>query len=360
MAELTRLPVMRPRPPTAPDVLRYLERIDGSGQYSNFGPMEQQLRQRVAEFVGVDAEQVATASNATLAIAGAVSVSDANHWIVPSFTFAATPAAVRMSGKSGEFRDIAGDWWLDPPDRLGAEVGLVPVAPFGSSIDMARWPSGRDVVIDAAASLGSRPALEELPPAWAVVFSMHATKVLGAGEGGLVVFGDATRAARFRRWSNFGFDSGRNSTEIGVNAKLSEIQAAYALAAFDGWPVERDEWLHARELVHATQLALQMDIADTHPGLDGVSPYWVVRFRSPESARVVEAALSEHGIGTRRWWGSGCHTMPAFADWAHPAVPRTEFAASISLGLPFYRGMTREDLREIDIALDAARRRMQA
>ena len=352
------VPVMAPSPPTVTEAYPYLALIDESGQYSNFGPLERRLRRRFADFVEVDENHVATASNATLALAGAMAVSRAQHWLVPSFTFSATAAAVTTAGRTGEFVDVNERWWLEPPGELAPEVGMIPVSPFGSPIDLNSWPVDGEVIIDAAASLGTRPRLEGLPQSWAIVFSLHATKVLGAGEGGLVIFGDARRAEMFRQWSNFGFDSDRSSLRSGSNAKLSEIQAGYALAAVDRWPTERSEWIAARNAVQELQSGLESDLADSHPGLDDVSPYWVVRFRNAHFAGVVEATFRELDIGTRRWWGSGCHAMPAYQDWKRSPLPHTEHAASVSLGLPFFRGLGEEHVARIRTALDLARRRI--
>jgi dTDP-4-amino-4,6-dideoxygalactose transaminase len=80
---------MRPRMSPFSAAQARLLAVEHSGQYSNFGPQERELRGRFAERLGVDPGQVATVSNATLGIAGAVSVLGGGGWLVPSFTFAA-------------------------------------------------------------------------------------------------------------------------------------------------------------------------------------------------------------------------------------------------------------------------------
>ena len=92
-----------------------------------------------------------------------------------------------------------------------------------------------------------------LPAGWSVVVSLHATKVLGAGEGGIVVFGDVESADRFRAFTNLGFERTRTSERHGVNGKLPEATAAYALAALDGWELEEQQWRAARALARAAE-----------------------------------------------------------------------------------------------------------
>lgn len=348
-----RVPVMRPRLPEAATVLPYLERVERSGRFSNFGPLEQELRARVGRFLHVPQEQVATASNATLALMGAMRATGASEWAVPAFTFAATPTAVDAIGHRGHFCDIRDDWWLQVDDATPAGWGLVPVVPFGGEVDLGSWPTTGDVVIDAAASLGTRPDLSGIPHNWSVVFSLHATKVLGAGEGGIVVFGDAERAEWFRRWSNFGFDSGRSSLHEGINAKLSEMQAAYALAAFDAWDQERSDWNAIRDAVRAVESRFMDVLFRGSPVAATINPYWIVECRDAATARSVGRGLAARGIETRKWWGDGCHVMDAFRAWDRTGLERTEEVAARYLGLPFYRGLGQEELSAIGAALEA-------
>ena len=89
------------------------------------------------------------------------------------------------------------------------------------------------LIIDAAASLGGR----DEDGGWvggsgdAEVFSMHATKVFGVGEGG-AVFVRKPLAGLVRRTINFGLADGVPET-LGFNGKLSEVHAAIGLAVLE-------------------------------------------------------------------------------------------------------------------------------
>lgn len=344
--------VMRPAPPLLEMAASRLAAMDGSGLYSNFGPQEKELRERFAERLGVEAAQVATVANATLGLSGAVAVFGGSRWAVPVFTFAATPAAVFFAGAEVVFADVGEHLVLD---IAGLSVdGLMPVAPFGALADLKRWSGMGRVVHDAAASLGNDIDLSKLPAGQAVVFSLHATKVLGAGEGGVVVFGDADDAARFRAWTNFGFSGSREAQVAGVNAKMSEIQACYVHAALDGWEREKAEWVEARDRVERMAAAVGVELLRFG---NGVNPYAIAEFPDAETALRVESALAAHGIGTRRWWAMGCHRMPAYAHLTDASFPVTDDIAARSLGLPIYRGITASDVDAIECAVTAALQR---
>lgn len=345
------VPVMRPRAPAAEAVLPRLRSIDAAGWYSNLGPQEQELRGRLADRLNVAPEQVCTAANATLAITGAVRVLGGRRWAAPVFTFAATPAAILAAGAELVLGDIDPETWVLDPATVAAD-GRVPVAPFGAPPDIHRWADAGRVVHDAAASLGEDIDLSMLPVGQAVVFSVHATKVLGAGEGGIAVFGSADDASRFRAWTNFGFSGTRESQFSGLNAKMSEIQSAYVHAALDGWEIEREEWVSARRTVRS--LADEGGAYLFRTSREGINPYTILLLPDDVTLDAAERRLAGASVETRRWWGNGCHTMPAYRHLATGPFPVAERIAARTLGLPMFRGLKEDHASAMASALRTA------
>lgn len=64
-------------------------------------------------------------------------------------------------------------------------------------------------------------------------FSLHASKLLNGFEGGYITTNDAELAAKLVRMRGFGFYTPDNVQELGMNAKLNEVHAAMALAGLD-------------------------------------------------------------------------------------------------------------------------------
>lgn len=105
--------------------------------------------------------------------------------------------------------------------------------------------TGVPVVIDAAASFDALQGPYDAP----MVVSLHATKALGAGEGGFVVRPDPEFIQMTQRRGNFGFFGSREAVCDATNAKISEYHAA---AALDAWPETRHMWrLIARSYLNA-------------------------------------------------------------------------------------------------------------
>src|SRR5262249_12257967 len=116
--------------------------------------------------------------------------------------------------------------------------------PFGAPLEVDAWQNfeertGIAVVIDAAAGFDSA-APSRIP----LVVSLHATKILGAGEGGFISTADNRLLERARAACNFGFQGSRNAVLPASNAKMSEYHAAVGLAALAQWVDTRRR--HAR------------------------------------------------------------------------------------------------------------------
>jgi dTDP-4-amino-4,6-dideoxygalactose transaminase len=341
------IPVMKPKVVNPEMSLRRLRDVANSGVFSNFGPQVQELEQRFAEHFGVPSSHVATATNATLAIAGAMAVSQAVSWKVPAWTFAATAHAATNSGLPFRFVDVSTETWMIDANAISpGKEGTVLVLPFGIPLAEAKWDDDAEVVVDAAASFGSMfNQFPYLPAHTSLVFSLHVTKVLGVGEGAVIVFGDADRAKDFRSWSNFGFAGSRDSVSAGTNAKMSEYVAALLHTELDDWPQTLSEWKNLRAMVDTASdgagIALQPDSRNI------VGPYWIAVLGDNGSRPSCERALAEAGIETRRWWGPGLHRMQAFGGIPFDHLPQTEDVASRYLGLPFFRDLTSAQVHKI-------------
>lgn len=345
---------MRPTLPRTTSVLAYLETMERAHIYSNFGPLVKELEARYADRLGVASRQVATVANATLGLAGAMHGSMMNSWTMPAWTFPATADAAILAGQQPSFADVdLKTWLLDQrgDSDTGADKGWLPVIPFGSQFKLSDLPLHEEhVIIDAAASLGNFPNLRNLPETWAVVFSLHATKLLGCGEGGLVVFGSGSAADKFRAWSNFGFAGSRIPSTVGTNAKMSEISAAYALAALDEWPSTAAKW--ETQLARAGGISTRLGILRSPGAESSICPYWIGVFPDEVTTRRVEDVFASKAISTRRWWPQPLTESSAFTDYSREAVPNSDLLSRRTLGLPMHLALTREDFARIENTLE--------
>jgi dTDP-4-amino-4,6-dideoxygalactose transaminase len=251
------IPLLKPSPARLSGLTAELEGIEASGWFSNFGPVntrfEREMVARIFDGVG----GCLTVGNATLGLMLAIrqALGDnpptGRYALMPSFTFAATAQAALWNGLTPLFCDIDEKEWslsaraeAELLDRYGDRIAvIVPYATFGNCIDLAHYDRlteryGVPVVVDAAASIGSRDARDRGFGAGftqPVIFSMHATKPFATGEAGLIYCADTDMLDQLRAMANFGFGEPRLATLPGLNAKLSEVGALQALAKLDGF-----------------------------------------------------------------------------------------------------------------------------
>jgi dTDP-4-amino-4,6-dideoxygalactose transaminase len=245
---------------------------------------------------------------------------------------------------------------LDPaavkclPERPAA---VIPVCAFGAMPDLDAWLAFREttgvpVLIDAAAAFDTLNDAR-LP----AVVSLHATKVLGLGEGGYLATEDAALAHRVRLMTTFGFKGSRDSQVSATNAKLSEYAAAVGMAALDSWPGDRLRWMRTAQMLRIA--AIGRPEVRFQPGWGSEWVTSVCTVSLPDgSATGVSNALSEDGIDTRQWWGAGCHTSTAFANCRREALAVTDRLAGSTLGLPFSIDMDPDEIARVARALDRA------
>jgi dTDP-4-amino-4,6-dideoxygalactose transaminase len=361
------IPVMRPKLPTADELLPYLRRIDEARWYSNYGPLLLELRDRFAAHFKVENNHVAIVANGTVALSAALVAAGARpgtKCLLPSWTFVGSAAAAWAANLQPHFVDVDPATWMLDPEQLRKrsdlkEVGAVMVvSAFGSPVDTAAWDgftedTGIPVIIDGAASFDT---VASVPRARAgrsaVMISLHATKVFGVGEGGLLLSTDTALVERFNQVCNFGVWGSPAGQILGYNGKLSEYNAAVGLAMFETWPARRARVVQLTERYR--EILGSVRGIELVPGYgDGwVSCYCNIKTDAP--AQSVIDGLAERGIETRRWWQSGVHVQKAYRDFPRDPLPVTERLASTVFGLPFSHDLDDTRFQRVIEGLKAA------
>jgi dTDP-4-amino-4,6-dideoxygalactose transaminase len=349
-------PVCRPRLPGADALLPYLRRIEASGWYSNFGPLEVELTRRLADHLGLAPGQTLLTGSGTVGLSAALMATarpGRNRCLMPSWTFVAGVGATLAARLTPYFCDVSAETWaldaaaLSTRDDLDDVAAVMVTCPFGEAVDVAAWDefssrTGVPVVIDAAAAFGALDARALAVGRCAMVVSLHATKTLGVGEGGLLLSRDDEVVGRAAAITNFGFHDARIAQFPGVNGKMSEFTAAVGHAALDRWTADRVAWSEALDLYAQRRQRFARSGVLRTPLWPTSTVNWVAV--SPSVASDAERALAEHGIDTRRWWGGGCHTHVAYQAIERDRLTVTEDIAARCIGLPMWQGLEAADV----------------
>jgi dTDP-4-amino-4,6-dideoxygalactose transaminase len=325
--------------PTIDAALPYLRRMEESKQYTNFGPLVQELEGRLSEkYAGA---YVVTCASATIGLELAYTLKmmqGARAIELPSLTFPATWLAANRSGLEIKPIDVDPDTWV------GAGVSGFGVPTYGP-------------VVDAAGAFGEQ-SVPLIRAGMTAVFSLHATKPLGCGEGGYIVTWSEWEAEQLQRMSNFGIADGQ-SRGPGTNGKMSETTAAFALAALDAW--DREPWLRLFDWYD--RLLPACVVKQKRPR--GV--YSLLPVKTPIPAQTVADRMAISCVETRRWYCPPMHRHPMFekpgnrkARRANPVnLPVTDDLAEHLLGLPYHLHLTETDVEAVCEALERACRTLQ-
>jgi len=365
-----RLPLVRPTLGDVPGLARRIESILASGLLTN-GATVRELEERVCERLGVaHAVAVSSCTAGLMLTYQALGVGQGKRVVLPSFTFAASAHAVVWTGAEVDFCEVTEERCsvdvddlaarLDAPGAVGA-ISATHV--YGhpaevEAIDALAAERGIPVVYDAAHALGSsRAGLPVGGFGAAEVFSLSPTKVVVAGEGGMVTTNDAELAALVRLGRDYGNPGDYDCRFAGLNARMSELHAAVALASL----ADVDAHMARR----ASLVERFTDGISEARGLRVVRPApgdrstWkdltlvVDPVQFGVDAATLQHALAAEQIDSRRYYHPPIHRQVAYRD--HPSsarhLPATDALSAAVLTPPLWSDLGDEDLDRVAAAL---------
>ena len=229
-----------------PDIDKYKSYIDeiyANGQLTNNGPLVQKLERRLEEYLGVN--NVILVANGTLALDVAYRALDLTGDVITTpFSFVATTSSIVSNGLNPLFVDINPhtfniDSSLIEESITNKTSAIVPVHVFGNSckvesIQQIAERHNLKVVYDAAHAFDVKHKNQSVLNYGDIsTLSFHATKLFHTIEGGALIIKDNELANKARSLINFGFNNAGEISNLGINAKINEFEAAMGLCVLD-------------------------------------------------------------------------------------------------------------------------------
>ncbi len=356
------------------------------------GPNVKKFESLFAKRVGVR-NAVATTNCTSALHLGllALGIGPGDAVIVPSFTYIATANAVEYCGARPVFCDIDLTTFnidvnqVEDICKRGENPikAIIPVSLFGLSADMDAIVeiSGRyglRILEDAACALGARIGNRHAGT-WpdAAAFSFHPRKPITTGEGGMLTTNDDAVADKVRKLRDHGAEASDLERHVekggsllpqfnmlGYNYRMTDLQGAIGVvqmgkadqilsgrragAAFYDALLEDLEWLITPHVPEGRTHAYQSYVTLISPGgkryprLDEMPGLNVKRNR-------LMAELEKQGISTRQ----GTHAVHTLAYYKKKYglndtdYPNALLADRLSMALPLYWNITREEVGEI-------------
>jgi dTDP-4-amino-4,6-dideoxygalactose transaminase len=360
-----RLPLVRPSVPEIETLQHDLAKILGSGVLTDGGYVRE-FEDRSARYLGVrHCVAVASCTAGLMLLLRAAELS--GDVVVPSFTFAATAHAVHWNGLRPVFADIDGSTLTLSPDAVAETVrvrtsAILATHTYGTPCDVERLESvaaanGLRLFFDAAHAFGSRRSGVAIGGFGdAEVFSLSPTKVLTAGEGGVIATNDDVIAQRCRIGRDYGNPGDYDCRFVGLNARMSEIHAAFALRSLE---TLEDRIARRNELARMYRSSIGT-IAGI--GFAEVAPHDRSTYKDfallvdPEifgsEAPWLATALAAEGVETRRYFSPPVHLMRAYRGLPPSLpLPNTELASARILCLPMWSDMTADQIERVALAI---------
>src|ERR1700680_3822604 len=355
------LPIVDPEGVPGAEFLEEVRGILASRQLTN-GAYVRKFEEAAAGYLGV-AHCVAVSSCTTGLLLVLRSLELRGEVILPSFTFHATAHAVVWNGLTPVFADCDAKTFCVAPEAVRAQVSsrtaaILAVHLFGNpavvkEVEEIAAELQVPLVFDAAHAFGSSSHGKRVGGfGTAEVFSFSPTKLVVAGEGGLVATRDARLAEKLRAARNYG-DAGNYNPEIlGVNARMSEINAAMALhglAGLDARTERRNEirCRYERKLRGVAGIRFQ----EVSEGGRSTFKDFSVIVDEKEFGHARDwlvYLLHRENIGARKYFSPPVHRQKLYsAMWDGRDLPVTDLVSDGVVSLPIYSSLTDESVDKV-------------
>ncbi len=349
-----KVPIVRPALPSFDALKDEMAEIVSSGMLTK-GKHLRRFEEEIASHLGVrHAIGVSSCTSGLMLAYRALGLE--GEVVVPSYTFMATVSSLIWAGLTPVLADVdPATTNLDPESAERAITSktsaIVAVHNFGNPADIDALESiarrhGLKLIFDAAHGFGSR--YDGTPIGCqgdAQAYSLSPTKLLIAGEGGVVATDNDELAEHMRRGREYGMGDAYDSLFAGINARMSEMHALLArhsLERLDGNLERRQRiaGLYRQEL----------------SGIPGITPQAVrpedrcsykdfAIFVDGESFGLtrdeLSSALAAENIDTRNYYDPPIHRQTAYRHLASDKVSlvNTERLSASVICLPIWSDM---------------------
>ncbi len=330
-----------------------------SGRYI-LGENVKKLEKNFAEYIEVkNAIGLASGTDALHIALRALDIGPGDEVLTVSFTFIATVEAISYVGAKPVFADINPDTFNFDITELERKItpktkAIIPVHLYGQPVDMdpiveIAKKYNLYIIEDCAQSVGASYKGSKTGTFGDVgCFSFFPTKNLGAaGDGGIVTTNSDYIAERIISLRNHGSHTRYYHTEVGLNSRLDEIQAAVLnvkLPHIDRWNIRRKKaaYLYNELLREVKDIITPTEMDDTE------CVYHQYTVKVPQRDKIHEI-LKENGVMSMIYYPVPVHLQEAYRNLGlHEGyLPNTENITKNVLSLPIFPEITEEQQKKV-------------
>jgi len=356
--------VSRPNLPTMDDLSPMVEKMLKNRWVTNFGEFHNELEDDLKRLLRV--KYIVLCCNGTVALFLLLKAFNLKgKAITTAFTFPATVHSVFMAGLEPLFCDIdPDDYTLDVQSvkkNITKDTScILGVNVFGNICNVEKLGAigkkfGVPVIYDSAHAFLCKYKNKPVGGFGdAEMFSFHATKLFTTIEGGAITTNDEHLYIKLKQLINFGIKNEESVVGIGLNGKMSEINAIFGLLS-----------LKKIYTIIGKLKVLSESYKDFLSRIPGIKFQVIGKDRQinhqympveiiPEEFGLtrdeLHAILKEDNVITRKYFYPAAHQYECYKrlNFAKCAkLPNTDKVVSQILCLPIYATLKRNDVRQI-------------
>jgi dTDP-4-amino-4,6-dideoxygalactose transaminase len=360
------IPVTKTFLPAVEEYQAYLKVIWEKSYLTNRGPLLLELEDKLKTNLGTT--NIIVTNNGTIPLQIALKLlAKEGEVITTPFSYVATTAAIFWESCKPVFVDIHPNYFTIDETKIEAAISTKTTAilathVFGNpcnveAIEIIAKKHNLKVIYDAAHCFGVNYHSESIFNYGDVsTCSFHATKLFHTGEGGAMFCKDIELFKKLFYSHNFGHKNNLEFHGLGINGKISELQAAMGLAVLPHMELivnERKKVVAFYDLNLNFKSIKKIKIREN---CEWNYSYYPVVFQSEEILLDVQVALSKQEIFPRRYFYPSLNTIEYTKG---KKMPVSESIASRVMCLPLYVGLKDWELNLICETINSTLNRNQ-
>ena len=350
------IPVTRSFLPPIEEYTKQVQRAYDNGWLTNRGELVLELEQKLTDHLSLQNSAITCMNNGTIPLQIALKLlGEGGEVITTPFSYVATTSSIVWEGCTPVFVDIDPDHWTIDETQIEAAITekttcILATHVFGNpcnvdAIEAIAKKHGLHVIYDAAHCFGVTYNGKSIFEFGDIsTCSFHATKIFHTGEGGATFCNDKDLNHRIYYSHNFGHDGPLQFHGLGVNGKISELQAAMGLSVLPYMANILQERKAISDLYD--QMFEQSDLKrlQIRRGTEWNYSYYPVVFNSESVLLTVLSALEAEQIFPRRYFYPSLNRLPYLKE---VDMPTSESLASRIVCLPIFPTLQLEDVERI-------------
>jgi dTDP-4-amino-4,6-dideoxygalactose transaminase len=333
---------------------KYLERIWKNQWLTNRGELVVELEAKLKEYLAVP--NIIVMNNGTIPLQFAIKVlANGGEIITTPFSYVATTAAIVWQNCTPVFVDIHPEYLTIDESKIEAAItskttAILATHVFGNpcnveAIEKIAKKYQLKVIYDAAHCFGvNYNGSSIFNYGDASTCSFHATKLFHTGEGGAIFSTDDELLKQLFYSHNFGHKTQLDFHGLGINGKISELQAAMGLSVFPYMSFIINERKKVVEHYENFLDFSKLDKIKIRENTDWNYSYYPVLFRDEATLLSIEAELLAEDIVARRYFYPSLNNLPYCQN---VKMPISDSVAERVLCLPLFVGLETKYIERI-------------